>query len=128
LTFDWNRNDTKMLDFVTDRAVRIMKEAGSKDIIIENQGEKSWNPYSQHSSRTFGGAVMGADPTTSAVNPYLQSWDAHNLFVVGASAFPNNGGYNPTITVGGASHQSRTRHPRDLFQEPGYAGQGQTKQ
>lgn len=43
---------------------------------------------------------MGADPTTSALNTYLQSWDVHNVFVVGASAFPNNGGYNPTITVG----------------------------
>jgi gluconate 2-dehydrogenase alpha chain len=33
------------------------------------------------------------------VNPHLQSWDLHNLFVVGASAFPQNAGYNPTGTV-----------------------------
>ncbi|ORM71132.1 GMC family oxidoreductase [Pantoea rwandensis] len=100
MTFDWNKNDVRMANYVTDRAIDIMKEIGGKHLVIDNQSEKSWNPYMQHSSHTIGGAVMGADPTTSALNPYLQSWDAHNLFVVGASAFPNNGGYNPTVTVG----------------------------
>jgi gluconate 2-dehydrogenase alpha chain len=46
-----------------------------------------------------GGAIMGADPKTSALNRYLQSWDVPNLFVLGASAFPQNAGYNPTGTV-----------------------------
>ena len=100
MTFDWNKNDIRMANYVTDRAINIMKEVGGQHLVVDNQAEKSWNPYMQHSSHTIGGAVMGADPTTSALNPYLQSWDAHNLFVVGASAFPNNGGYNPTVTVG----------------------------
>ncbi|NIF21850.1 GMC family oxidoreductase [Candidatus Pantoea multigeneris] len=100
MTFDWNKNDIRMANYVTDRAINIMKEVGGQHLVVDNQTEKSWNPYMQHSSHTIGGAVMGADPTTSALNPYLQSWDAHNLFVVGASAFPNNGGYNPTVTVG----------------------------
>jgi gluconate 2-dehydrogenase alpha chain len=42
---------------------------------------------------------MGTDPKTSALNPYLQSWDVSNLFVTGATAFPQNAGYNPTGTV-----------------------------
>lgn len=119
LTFDWNRNDTNMLDYVTERAVRIMKEAGGRDIIVDNQGEQSWNPYMQHSSHTIGGAVMGADPTTSAINPYLQSWDAHNLFVVGASAFPNNGGYNPTVTVGALAIRAARAIHETYFNNPG---------
>jgi len=89
--------------------------------VVDNQAEKSWNPYMQHSSHTIGGAVMGADPSTSALNPYLQSWDAHNLFVVGASAFPNNGGHNPTVTVGAlavraaqAIHQKYINNPAPL--------------
>ena len=36
---------------------------------------------------------MGSDPATSAVNNYLQMWDAENIFVVGASAFAHNSGY-----------------------------------
>jgi gluconate 2-dehydrogenase alpha chain len=43
---------------------------------------------------------MGADPSSSVVNRYLQAWDVANLFVVGASAFPQNSGFNPTGTVG----------------------------
>ena len=43
-----------------------------------------------------GGTIMGADPKTSVVSPHLQHWDAQNLFVVGASVYPHNAGYNPT--------------------------------
>ena len=121
LTFDWNQNDQRMAKFVTDRAINIMKAVGGQHVVVDNQAEKSWNPYMQHSSHTIGGAVMGADPSTSALNPYLQSWDAHNLFVVGASAFPNNGGYNATVTVGAlalraaqAIHQKYINNPAPL--------------
>ena len=48
------------------------------------------------STHITGGTVMGADPSTSVVSPHLQHWDAHNLFVVGASVFAHNSGYNPT--------------------------------
>src|SRR5467141_2490129 len=33
---------------------------------------------------------------TSVVSPHLQHWDAQNLFVVGASVYTFNAGYNPT--------------------------------
>ncbi len=46
---------------------------------------------------------MGADPSTSGTNKYLQSWQVPNVFVVGANAFPQNPGYNPTGTVGALS-------------------------
>jgi gluconate 2-dehydrogenase alpha chain len=54
-------------------------------------------PY--QTTHTCGGAIMGTDPKTSALNRYLQSWDVHNLFVTGATNFPQNAGYNPTDTV-----------------------------
>jgi len=61
-----------------------------------------------------GGAIMGNDRSTSAVNRYLQSWDVPNLFVQGASAFPQNAGYNPTNTVCALAFRSaeaiRTRY------------------
>lgn len=55
-------------------------------------------PY--QSTHNMGGAVIGADPATSAVNKYLQSRDVHNVFVVGGSAFPQNAGGPPTETIG----------------------------
>jgi hypothetical protein len=39
-------------------------------------------------------AAWGADP---------HSHDGH-LFIIGASAFPQNGGYNPTDTVGALTY------------------------
>jgi gluconate 2-dehydrogenase alpha chain len=33
------------------------------------------------------------------VNPYQQHWKIPNLFVVGASTFPNSGSANPTPTI-----------------------------
>ena len=62
--------------------------AGNYDIV----------PY--QSTHNTGGVAMGADPATSAVNKYLQSWDVPNVFVIGASAFPQNSANNPTATVG----------------------------
>jgi gluconate 2-dehydrogenase alpha chain len=47
---------------------------------------------------------MGTDPKAAAVNRYLQAWGAHNLFVMGASVFPQNAGYNPTGTVGALAY------------------------
>jgi len=123
VTFDWADNDVKMSKFVTDKAEAIMKEAGGQHVGIERQTDGSWNPYRQDSSHTIGGAVMGADPKTSALNIYLQSWDCHNVFTVGASAFPNNGGYNPTVTVGAlavraaqAIHQTYVKNPGPLVE------------
>jgi gluconate 2-dehydrogenase alpha chain len=42
---------------------------------------------------------MGASPNQSVVNSYLQHWQAANLFVLGASAFPQNASANPTLTL-----------------------------
>ncbi len=40
------------------------------------------------STHNVGGAVMGDNPNTSALNRYLQSWDVHNVFVPGGNGFP----------------------------------------
>jgi len=46
---------------------------------------------------------MGADPTTSVVNRYMQCWDVPNVFSLGASAFPHNISYNYSMTIGAAT-------------------------
>jgi gluconate 2-dehydrogenase alpha chain len=62
---------------------------------------------------------MGTDPTTSALNRYLQSWDVPNLFVMGASAFPQNAGYNPTGTVGALAYWSAEAIRTQYLKNPG---------
>jgi gluconate 2-dehydrogenase alpha chain len=46
-----------------------------------------------------GGAIMGTSPNESVVNTHLQHWDLPDLWVIGASAFPQNASHNPTLTA-----------------------------
>ncbi len=46
-----------------------------------------------------GGARMGKTPEASVLNPYNQLWDAPNLVVTDASAFPGSGIAGTTLTV-----------------------------
>ena len=100
VTFDWIENDKRSAKFMADRSVEIAHAMGAKTVVRQEPTAKPFSPMDNLSSHTTGGACMGDDPKTSAVNRYLQSWDVHNVFVCGASAFANNGGYNPTGTVG----------------------------
>ncbi|MFZ0053720.1 MAG: GMC oxidoreductase, partial [Pseudolabrys sp.] len=63
-----------------------------------------WTVVPYQSTHNTGGTIMGANPRDSALNKYLQSWDCHNLFVVGANVFPHNASYNPTGPVGALAY------------------------
>lgn len=99
LTFDYQPNEHKMSDYLTDQATKIAQAIpGATHHVKKRKGHYSIVPY--QTTHNTGGAAMGTDPRTSVVNRYLQSWDVPNLFVMGASVFPQNAGYNPTGTVG----------------------------
>ncbi|WP_274366172.1 GMC family oxidoreductase [Paenibacillus thermotolerans] len=105
ITFDFEEQDRQMAKFLADRAAEIVKEMGATHV----QSLKELGPYeitTYQSTHNTGGVIMGADPGTSAVNSYLQMWDMENLFVIGASAFPHNSGYNPTGTVGALAYRA----------------------
>jgi gluconate 2-dehydrogenase alpha chain len=98
MTFDFTDNEHRMSDFLTDKAEEVAKAMKPREVKV-NKRKGSWDVEPYQTTHNTGGAIMGTDPKTSAVNRYLQSWDVPNLFVVGASAFPQNPGYNPTGTV-----------------------------
>jgi len=118
MTFDRHENETKMSVWLTNKAAEIAKTIGpAKMTVTPRTGKYTIVPY--QSTHNTGGAVMGADPATSAVNKYLQSWDVPNVFVVGASAFPQNGGYNPTGTVGALTYQALEAIKTRYLKKPG---------
>lgn len=103
VTFDFPYNDRLMSRFLTEKAWRIGEAMNGKSLSVNWLGDHySIVPY--QTTHNTGGTICGTDPRTSVVNKYLQSWDLHNLWVVGASCFPQNGGYNPTGTVGALSY------------------------
>ncbi|ORM62763.1 GMC family oxidoreductase [Pantoea rodasii] len=103
VTFDYNDNDRLSAKFIEEKSVEIGKAMGAETVIGTNSASGAYSPYNFASDHTIGGAVMGTDPKTSVLNRYQQCWDAHNVFVLGASSFPNNAGYNPTGTIGALS-------------------------
>ncbi|KHJ70126.1 GMC family oxidoreductase [Pantoea rodasii] len=103
VTFDYNDNDRKSAKFIEEKSVEIGKAMGAELVLGTNSATGAYSPYNFASDHTIGGAVMGTDPKTSVLNRYQQCWDAHNVFVLGASSFPNNAGYNPTGTIGALS-------------------------
>jgi gluconate 2-dehydrogenase alpha chain len=122
ITHDWHENDLKMTRYVTERSVDIAHLMDAESYHA-NARTGHWDTKPYQSTHLTGGAIMGHDPRTSALNRYLQSWDVSNVFVLGASAFPQNWGGHPTGLVGGlaywAAHAIRTQylaHPGPLVQ------------
>jgi gluconate 2-dehydrogenase alpha chain len=98
MTFDFPDNDIRMSNYVVDKMEPIAKAMNPRQYVVQRRA-KPYSVVPEQSTHNTGGAIMGADPKTSAVNKYLQSWDVPNVFVIGASAFPQNAGYNPNGTV-----------------------------
>ena len=99
MTFDWNANDLRMMQFMNDRCMEIGRAMNGSRLGGKGKGTH-FGLVGYQSTHNVGGAVMGSDPSTSVVNKYLQSWDVPNLFVVGGSAFPQQPANGPTETIG----------------------------
>jgi gluconate 2-dehydrogenase alpha chain len=103
MTFDFPENDLRLSAYLTPKAIEIGRAMGGRQVA----GSPREGPYDvtkYQTTHNTGGTVMGTDPATSVVNRYLQSWDVPNVFVVGASNFPQNASYNPTDTVGALAY------------------------
>jgi gluconate 2-dehydrogenase alpha chain len=102
-TFDWTDNERKAVAYLQPFAENAVRAMGVNKVNAGSPlGTYTIIPY--QSTHVNGGTIMGTDPKTSVVNRFLQHWDAPNLFVVGASNFPQNAGYNPTGTVGALAY------------------------
>lgn len=118
MTFDFPANDLRMSDYVTGKAAEIGRAMGGQRVA----GGPRKGPYTitqYQSTHNTGGTVMGVDPATSVVNRYLQSWDVSNVFVIGASNFPQNASYNPTGTVGALAYMAADAIANRYLKAPG---------
>jgi gluconate 2-dehydrogenase alpha chain len=118
MTFDFTDNEHRMSDYLTDRAADVAKAMGGREIRINRRtGPYDIAPY--QTTHNTGGAIMGDNPRTSALNRYLQSWDVSNVFVQGAGAFPQNAGYNPMGTVAALAYLSAQAITSRYVKSPG---------
>jgi gluconate 2-dehydrogenase alpha chain len=118
ITFDFPENDVRMSHWISGQLEKIAKPFGAK-VTTVSRIKKGWDAVPYQSTHNTGGAIMGNNPRTSAVNKYLQSWDVPNVFVVGASAFAHNAGMNPTGTVGALAYWAAEAITTKYIKKPG---------
>lgn len=119
MTFDWKPNDIRMNQYMGDRIGAIADTMGADIVAASYMADgKQYDVRPYQTTHNVGGAIMGTDPATSAVNRYLQTWDCHNVFVMGASAFPQNTQYNPTGAVGGLAYWAANAIRSDYLKNP----------
>jgi len=98
LTIDWNDNERKMVDFMIPKLVELARAMGATEIVPPQPfGHYTTTRY--QTTHVQGGTIMAASPDKGVLNPYSQHWQYHNLFVLGGSAFPQQGSANPTPTI-----------------------------
>jgi gluconate 2-dehydrogenase alpha chain len=119
LSYNFRDNDYKLADYIGGVLGRVAKAMNPTTMSTPavKKGDYSVVPY--QSTHNTGGTMTGTDPKTSVVNRYLQSWDADNLFVMGASVFPQNASYNPTGLVGALAYWSANAITSQYLKSPG---------
>lgn len=119
MSYNFRENDFKMAQHiggVLDRIATAMKPTIKGNAAVR-RGNYNVVPY--QSTHNTGGTIMGADRKSSVVNKYCQSWDADNLFVMGASLFPQNASYNPTGPVGALAYWTADAIKKQYLKTPG---------
>lgn len=119
MTYNFHDNDRQLSAFTTAKAVEIAKAMNPTIMSAPMPRRGNFNVVPYQSTHNTGGTIMGDDPKTSVVNRYLQSWDADNLFVVGASTFPQNPAHPPTGAVGALSYWAADAITTRYLKSPG---------
>jgi gluconate 2-dehydrogenase alpha chain len=119
MTFDWHDNEYKMAAYSAARLEEIVKAMKPDGFATEMfKPGTHYDTRIYQSTHTTGGAIMGSNPSNSVINRYSQSWDVPNLFVMGASAFPQNIGYNPTGLLAGLAYFSADKIRESYLKSP----------
>ena len=100
MTYNYTENDYKMSAFLIEKAVGIARAANARIIGNPQPRRGNFGANNGGAAHHTGGAIMGSDPKTSAVNRYQQCWDVPNVFSFGGSSFQQNITYNYSVTIG----------------------------
>lgn len=90
-----SNNDLEMLSFMQRKCNEIVEAAGAVEKVRE------FSAYDLSLISHLGGTCrMGTDPNKSVLNPYCQTHDVKNLFVIDSGCFvTQGGGDSPSLTI-----------------------------
>src|ERR1700704_4740053 len=106
ITFNFTDNERMFVKYITDNALAPIVGQMNPAIQQVSGTLGNFNIVPYQTTHVCGGTIMGDDPRTSVVNKFGQVWDMPNLFVIGASNFPQNAGLTPTGTVGALAYHA----------------------
>ena len=106
ITFNFTDNERMFVKYIADNALAPILKQMNPPIQQVTDTITDFNIVPYQTTHVCGGAVMGDDPGSSVVNKFGQVWGVPNLFVVGASNFPQNAGNNPSGTVGALAYHA----------------------
>ncbi|VDC25145.1 GMC family oxidoreductase [Pseudogemmobacter humi] len=120
ITFNWHPNELRLNDFLRGK-IETLAAAMQPDLVSHSYKEEGAQydvrPY--QTTHNTGGTIMAATPEGGPLNRYLQAWDKHNVFAMGAGAFVQNTQYNPTGLVGGLAYWAADAIRRQYLPNPG---------
>ena len=119
MTFDYKENEHRMSRHTAQVINELAKSLNPTRMNAASARTDPWTVVPYQSTHNTGGTIMGTSPGTSAVNKYLQNWDYHNLFVMGANVFPHNAAYNPTGPVGALTYWAADAIKNRYVKNPG---------
>jgi len=96
MTFDFRDNEVRMSEWIGKKLAGLALAMKPEHVNHNGRLIRPFDTRVYQTTHVTGGTPMGTDPAHSVVSPHLQHWDAQNLFVVGASVYPHNSGFNPT--------------------------------
>ena len=79
----------------------------------------NYNVVPYQSTHNTGGTITGTEPEDQCRQPLSPGREADNLFVMGASVFPQNASYNPTGPVGALAYYSADAIVGRYLKSPG---------
>ncbi|NBS57247.1 MAG: GMC family oxidoreductase [Betaproteobacteria bacterium] len=119
MTFDFKPNEHKITNHSAEVINAIAKSMNPTHMTPAVSRTGPWSVVPYQSTHNTGGTIMGVSPADSVVNKYCQSWDLHNLFIMGASVFAHNSAYNPTGPVGALAYWAADAIKNKYIKNPG---------
>ncbi|MBV8385989.1 MAG: GMC family oxidoreductase [Acidimicrobiia bacterium] len=104
ITYDSHRFERAASAHYGERLTEILHEMDAEWTVTTTSPDASF-PYGDfispvpQSKHVMGTARMGADPSTSVVDPYGRLHDVPNIVIADSSVFVTSSGYGPTLTL-----------------------------
>lgn len=128
LTFDFTEHEVRQSD-MTAKVLRQLSEATARagnakliDRPYTMPGDGKYAASIYQTTHIQGGTAMGSSPDDSVISPNLQHWTVPNLWVVGASSFPQAGSTNPTLTALAVTYRAADAIIDKYLKRPGLVG------